>query len=124
MGPVMKGIVVALALFAVAKISVAEYFFRTSARDVIVSAYRDRAVAACRSDNRAAPVPVSVWTQSAEVRLVIGKSDLDVKLWQVDHQLWDARFRNPYLVLTAGDASGTVVCEYDVVHNSALIYRL
>jgi hypothetical protein len=120
----MKGIIVVLALFAVAKISVTEYFFRTSAREVIVAAYRDRALAACRSDSRAAPVASGTWEKTADVRLVIGKSDLDVQLWQFDHQLWDARFRNPYIVLTAGDKSGTLVCEFDVVHNAALIYRL
>ena len=123
----MRAIVYVLALFAAAKIGAAEYLFRTSARDVIVAAYRERAIQACQRDGKAAPngAAAATWMRPTDVRLVVGKSDLDVQLWQVDHHLWNARYRNPYLLLTPADEkSAGLMCEYDVVHNAALIYRL
>lgn len=56
--------------------------------------------------------------------LVIGKSGLDVNLWQVDNALWRARYRNPYLLLTAGQYSGTIYCEYDILNAAASVHRL
>lgn len=123
----MKAFVYLLALFAAMKIGAAEYFFRTSARDAIVAAYKDKAIQACQRDAKSvADAPAAIaWTRPADVRLMVGKSGLDVHLWQVDHHLWEARYRNPYLLLTPGDQKvAGVVCEYDVLHSSALIQRL
>ena len=123
----MRAVVYVLALFAAIKIGASEYLFRTSARDVIIAAYRDRAIQACQRDGKAAgsAVTPAAWSRPADVRLVMGKTGLDVPLWQLDHHLWDARYRNPYLVLTLADEKVTgVVCEYDVVHHAAVIYRM
>lgn len=122
----MRAIVYLLALAAAVKIGSAEYLFRTSAREVIVAAYRERAIQACQRDTRAAldgGASTASWTKPSDVRLSIGKSDLDVHLWQVDHHLWNARYRNPYLVLTVAGKSASLVCEYDVVHNATVITR-
>ncbi len=123
----MRAVVYVLALFAAIKIGAAEYLFRSGARDVIGSAYRERAIQACQRDGKSGtgPAALAAWSKPGEIRLVIGKSGLDVYLWQVDHQLWNARFRNPYLVIlpAEGKAQG-LVCEYDVVHNAALVSRL
>ena len=122
----MKAIVYLLALFAAIKIGSAEYLFRTSARDVIIAAYKERAVHACQRDSRTAldgTAAASSWAKPADVQLSIGKSGLDVQLWQVDHHLWNARYRNPYLVLTVSEKAASLVCEYDVVHNATVITR-
>ena len=44
---------------------------------------------------------------------------LDLNVWQVDNALWNARYRNPYLVLTAGPPAGTIYCEYDILNAAA-----
>ncbi len=62
--------------------------------------------------------------QSGAIQWVIGKSGLDVNLWQVDNALWSARYRNPYLLLTAGQYSGTIYCEYDILNAAASVHRL
>ena len=90
---------------------------------MIVAAYRERAIQACQRDAKppqgANPATAS-WSRPLDARLVIGKSDLDVYLWQVEHHLWRARYRNPYLVLTpAHDRSAGLVCEYDVMQGAS-----
>lgn len=119
----MRAIVYILALFAAFKIGAQEYLFRASARDVIVAAYRDRAIQACRGD-AGSSIPAEAWGTPAEIRLSMGKSNLDVRLWQVDHRLWNARFRNPYLLVSPGGEKGAgLVCEYDIVHKAVLMQR-
>lgn len=121
----MKAVVYVLALFAAAKIGTSEYLFRASARDVIVAAYRDRAIHACQRDTKAPAGEAVSWSRAADIRLVVGKSGFDVHLWQVDHHLWNARYRNLYLVLSlSSEKAAGLVCEYDVVHNAAQISRM
>jgi hypothetical protein len=124
----MKAVILVLGLLAAVKIGVAEYLFRAATRDVIVAAYKERAVDACRrdagKDGKGAAGAVAQWSKAADIRLVIGKSELDVYPWQIDHHLWHARYRNPYLLLSAATSGGALVCEYDVVHNAALIHRM
>ncbi len=123
----MKAVVYVLALFAAAKIGTSEYLFRASARDVIVAAYRDRAIQACQRDTKLqAPGGEAVsWSRATDIRLSVGKSGFDVHLWQVDHHLWNARYRNLYLVLSlTNEKAAGLVCEYDVVHNAAQINRM
>ena len=57
------------------------------------------------------------------MRVVIGKSDLDVWFWQVDDLMWSARYRNPYLYLNTADRLSSVQCEYDIVHGIATVFR-
>lgn len=126
----MKAAIIVLGLLAAVKIGMSEYLFRAATRDVIVSAYKDRAIDACRRDaskdarTTAAAAAASIWSKPGDIRLVIGKSDLDVYPWQVDHHLWHARYRNPYLLVSVAGQAGAMVCEYDVVHNAALIHRM
>jgi hypothetical protein len=124
--PAMKGFVLFLALLAGAKLAHQEYLFRASARDAIVGAYKDKAVSACQKDTRTPALGLSpqLWANPISINLVIGKSTLDVYLWQVDHEMWNARYRHPYLVLTAGPRSGTIYCEYDIVNAAASVHRM
>lgn len=122
----MRIIVILLGLLAAAKIGLQEHLFRSGTKDVIVGAYREKAVQACQKDPRGPALVATplVWTRPSEVRLVIGKSDLDVWFWQVDHALWNARYRNPYLFLVAGEQGNMTYCEYDVVRGVASVHRL
>lgn len=121
----MKAVVFFLAVLAMAKMGYHEYMFRIAAQDAMIAAYRERAAQACQKDQRGAQMGVSPlsWSNPASIRLVIGKSNLDVYFWQVDNERWAARYRNPYLFLSASPRS-PVHCEYDIVNASASIFRM
>jgi hypothetical protein len=121
----MRAFVVLLVMLALVKVGTNEYLFRAATSDVIVQAYRERAIAACQRDNRGQSAAAAhAWAKPASIRLVIGKSNLEVYFWQVDHALWSARFKNPYLFLTAADRPGKVYCEFDIVHGAASVFRM
>jgi hypothetical protein len=122
----MKAVVVILVLLAALKLGHQEYLYRVATRDLIVAAYKDRAVHACMAHGRSLSLGLAPqsWIHAASVRLVIGKSGLDVQFWQVDSDLWNLRYRNPFLVLTADARGGQVSCEYDIVNSAASVHRL
>lgn len=122
----MKSIVFILLLLVAAKLGYQEYLFRIAAQDAMIAAYRDRAAQACQKDARGTQMGISPlsWTNPAAIRLQIGKSGIDVYFWQVDDERWAARYRNPYLLLSAGVRAGTVHCEYDIVNAQASVTRL
>jgi hypothetical protein len=122
----MKAIAIILALLAAAKLGYHEYLFRAATRDAIIGAYREHAVQACQRDGKGHSFGVSpqAWANPKSIRLLIGKSSLDVYPWQVDDARWNARYRNPYLVLTTEQRAGAVACEYDIIHASATISRI
>lgn len=124
----LKAIVLVLALAATAKVGLKEYLFHTSASEVIAAAYRERAADSCRKHPRSNDFGLSAadaFGEDAHSSVLIGKPDLDVYLWQTDHPKWDARYRNPYLQLTAQSRTGggQVVCEYDIVNARAHLRR-
>ena len=121
----MKIVVVILAVLAAAKVGMHEFLYRAATNDVIISAYRDRAIAACAKEPRAARVALaSAWEQPGAIRLVIGKPNIDVYFWQVEHRLWNARFVNPYLVIEVAGPATQLQCEYDIVHAAATLQQL
>lgn len=121
----MKAMVVFLAFLAALKVGYQEYLYRAASSEIIVSAYRERAIAACQREPRGLQIAEPrVWSRPGQIRLVIGKSNLDVHFWQVDHALWNARFRNPYLFLAAGDRPNRVFCEFDIVNGAASVFRM
>lgn len=122
----MKAIVFFLAFLVAAKLGYQEYLFRIAAQDAMIAAYRDRAAQACQKDNRGAQLGISPlsWSNPASIRLQIGKGGVDVYFWQVDDERWAARYRNPYLLLSAGQRNGSVHCEYDIVNAQASVTRM
>ena len=122
----MRLAVIFLALLAAAKLGYQEYLFRTATRDAIIGAYKEHAVQACQKDTRSNSLGLhaQAWANPKTVRVVIGNSTLDVYPWQVDNALWNARYRNPYLFLTASQRTGTVRCEYDIINAAAAVSRM
>lgn len=122
----MKAIVILLALLAAGKIGYQEYVFRSATRDALFGAYKEHAAQACQRDARSLSLGITpqAWSNPSTIRLVIGKSALDVYPWQVDNANWNARYRNPYLYLTTGPRSARVSCEYDIVNAAASISRM
>ena len=121
----MRMVVIFLALLAAAKLGYQEYLFRSATRDAIIGAYKEHAVQACQKDSKSHSFGLSLqaWANPKSIRVVIGNSLLDVYPWQVDHALWNARYRNPYLFISAGQRSGAAYCEYDIVNAVASVYR-
>lgn len=122
----MRAIVILLALLAAAKLGYQEYLFRGATRDALIGAYKEHAVQACQKDARTQTLGMGAqaWANPKAIRLVIGKSSIDVYPWQVDDPLWNARYRNPYLLLTTSQRTATVSCEYDITNAAASVSRM
>lgn len=121
----MRIIVAILAVLAAGKVIYHEYLFRSAASDIIVAAYRDRAIRACRQRaGGTEPVSAAPLEASPDIRLGIGNPRVDVSLWDTDNALWNARYANPYLFVTSKTGARAVVCEYDVVHDRAAVGAL
>ena len=122
----MKAVVIFLALLAAAKIGYQEYLFRAATREAIIGAYKEHAVQACQKDARSHSFGLGpqAWANPKAIRLVIGRSSLDVYPWQTDHALWNARYRNPYLIVVAQERPSHVLCEYDILNGAASVYRM
>jgi hypothetical protein len=119
----MRLLVLALAILAGLKLWAQDTVYRSATQDALVAAYRDRAVAACQKEPRgAASAPAVNWSVVPDIKLVIGDSDLSVHVWEVDHELWNARYRNPYLVLSSG-AGAHYICTYDIGLGTAHVTR-
>lgn len=117
----MRIILLVIAVLAVARFATYEYLERTAKRDVIINAYKEHALAACRREASDAAASAD-WSKPASIKLTIGKSDLDVYIWQTRHRLWDARYKNAYLFVTLGKSSADVYCEYDIANDVASVH--
>lgn len=121
----MRALVLALALLATLKIWVHESAYRSATEDAIVAAYRARAAEACASVSPFATVSSDHgalgWAASDAPRVAVGNPDLRVYLWEVDHELWNARYRQPYLILAGGPTGFS--CTYDIIAGTAEVSR-
>jgi hypothetical protein len=143
----LRVFVAVLAVLAGAKVWTQERLYREGARDALLLAYRDRAIAACqmsapdapnastgraadpigRLSERAAPATTAalpLWTRPSSVSLSIGRTSAPVSIWEVNNELWPARFKHPHVVLTARDHLPYQVCEYDVIEGRAYVTQL
>ena len=116
----MRTLVILLALLATGKVAAMQWLYRSASDDVIVNAYRPRALDACGRDaRRAFGVDTSAWPTDTPIRLEIGRRTAGVHLWQVDDPAWSQSYRNPYLHLTSGTPGIKIHCAYDVVRGTA-----
>lgn len=121
----LRAAVMVLGLLATGKLVAQDYLYHSGTREVLIATYREHAIAACQKDprNQGLLANVSNWSKPGDIKVVIGKSDLEVWFWQIDNALWNARYRNPYLLLAGGDRMSNVSCEYDIVHDIASVSR-
>lgn len=123
----MRAFVLALALLAGIKVWLQDSAYKSATEEALVAAYRDRAVAACRKEGQKTRLSPELaafatdWQADTEVRLSAGNSAVQVHFWQVDHELWNARYRNLYLILTSGSVGLT--CAYEIATGTAEISR-
>lgn len=144
----MRVLVLILAALAGIKIWASNQIYRSAAEEVIVAAYRERAIAACQRDagpkdaalprdakagaslaqaqsQQAHTLAAQGWANPASIRLVIGRrgSDVSVNVWDMDNANWQARYKQAYLVLASADPAIKTACEYDVTANHATLVR-
>jgi hypothetical protein len=122
----MRLLVVILTLMAAGKVATLQWLHRAASDDVIISAYRPRALDACAAEGRrlTPPIDAAAWSAETSIRLEIGRRTRGVAVWQVDNPGWHERFRNPYLQLEAHGARAQVRCEYDIVNGTAAANRI
>jgi hypothetical protein len=121
----LRALVVALAVLAGAKIWAQDRLYRDGAQEALIRAYRERAIAACQSEQIfRAGADAPLWTRPASVDLVIGRSSVDVQIWQLRSDRWPARFKHPHVVLTLGGGEPAPVCEYDVIEGRAYVTQM
>jgi hypothetical protein len=122
----MRALVLTLALLAALKIWVQDSVYRAATEEALVTAYRTRAADACsqanplmnRSTGPEGPVD---WSADSEPHLTVGNPAIPVHIWEFDHELWNARFRQPYLILSVGRTGRA--CTYDILAGTAEITR-
>ncbi|MAI46333.1 MAG: hypothetical protein CBC34_010275 [Hyphomicrobiaceae bacterium TMED74] len=119
----VKGIIITVVLLFTGNFALQEYIRLSAKHDVIVDAFREHAIAACRQNSNE-KLRNAAWNQASQVRLSIGKSDLNVYLWQTNHRLWKARYSNAYLYITINDDKAHMHCEYDISSDMAWVYQL
>jgi hypothetical protein len=118
----MRVLVFALVLLAGAKLGAHEFLYRSATEEALIAAYGQRAIEACRGEatlrglSAAAQAPAG----PGDLKLLIGKPDLDVALWDLGNRNWQKRYRTPYLQITLGSGLGRVTCAYDVMQNTTL----
>lgn len=116
----MRIVALLLACLAIGKIAVVQWLYKSASDEVIVSAYRPRALDACGRDaQRQFGLDTAAWLKGTPIRLEIGKPNGQIHIWQVNDPAWSERYRNPYLYLTAQVTGLQVACMYDVVSGTA-----
>ena len=121
----MRKLILLLVVLATAKLGLSAYLYYDASRDVIVNAYRQRAMDACalRSRTETPAITDAAWSKPAAISLSIGKYSIPVYLWQIDNDQWNARYRNPYLFITPAGRGEKAICEYDIVNGSAILLK-
>lgn len=118
----MRALVLALALLAGLKIWIQESAYRSATEDALMLAYRAKAADACRQhETSSAGSEQAIDWSSAAARLAIGNPAVSVHIWDFDNALWNARYRQPYMVLSATEASRS--CAYDILGGTAEVSR-
>lgn len=121
----MRVFVFVLLLLVAAKVGTQQYLASTAKDEVIIAAYRERAVAACRTAARSTHIELAAsWTPPQEIRVVVGKSTLDVALWQIDNVLWETRYKTPYLLFAMMETPRPIYCQFDIAQGAASLIRL
>ncbi len=117
----MRAVVIILALLVAAKVWAQDKLHREAANEALLAAYKLRAEAACaarpQTDARGMPVAVGSvdWNTAETAEILLGNPRLSVPVWQFEHPLWDARYKNPVVRLTVGDRYSRLACDYDVM---------
>ena len=64
---------------------------------------------------------LKIWAHESAYRSATEEALVSAYRGQFDHELWDARYRQPYLIL--GDGPAGLSCTYDILAGSAEVDR-
>ncbi len=123
----MRFVVLFLAVLAGLKVWTQDRLYRSAAGEALIAAYQERAVGACqakpKADARGQPLVVGAldWSKAKADDIMFGNPAIEIAVWQVDHALWNARYRNPILRLKFEDRLTRIVCDYDVLAGQAAV---
>ena len=122
----LRNAVIVLVALIAANFAYDDYLFRSATHDVIVETFRISAADACHSNARNQKITASqaAWRNPASMKLVIGKSNLDVYFWQIDSLMWNAKYKNPYMLIVADENRSYILCEYDILNRRASVHRM
>jgi hypothetical protein len=121
----MRFIAVILILLAGGKVGYQEYLYRASTSEVMVTAFKEQAVAACQRDATAAGLADrAAWANPAQVWFGVGNPRAEVSVWQIDHARWSERYRTPFLFVSPGHARTSAVCAYDLDARRTMVLPL
>jgi hypothetical protein len=109
-------LVIGLVLLAGVKVWTQDRIYRSATSEALVEAYRMRAVEVCGKQSAKmaqAAGSANIWHAASEAEISVGNPGVDVAIWDTQNPLWDQRFRNPHLILTAA-GEPNAHCAYDL----------
>lgn len=121
----MRWVVYALAGLVALKIYMQDQMYRQATAKAIIAAYQERALAACRAVDTGQDRALAehLWAKPGDISIEIGRNDLGVALWQLDHAQWPAAYEQAYLVLSPVHAHTGFTCTYDLAGDAATVTR-
>ncbi len=122
----MRSLVIFILLLAAAKIGYQDMLYRQTLAETLVTTYRADAAKSCAREAAARNLSVSTlsWSEPEAIELSVGKNNLNMSLWQMGAELWDANARVPYLLIVARREPFRIVCEFDLMRLQASVFRL
>ena len=116
-GVTMRIVVIGLVLLAGLKVWTQDRMYRSVTGEVLIEAYRERAIEVCRKQSAKTPDAAAgtkdLWGSDSEAEVLIGNPGVDVAIWDTQNPRWEERFRHPNLILTgAGETQAR--CAYDL----------
>jgi hypothetical protein len=113
-----------VALIAAGKLGFQEYVYRSAITEALINTYRQDAVERCQRESatRNLSIGYDAWSQPESIKLTVGHATL--LAGALDGGNDEARAANPLIVLVARKTSAHLLCEFDVVRQSASVYQM
>lgn len=111
--PTLRSMLMLAAVMAGAKVWASDRFHRAIYSDAIIAAYGEKARVTCQREVvRQAPAAYASLKLTPS-GVVIGSPNVRVAFWDIDNPLWEVRYRNPHVMLTAEPLTD-LNCAFDV----------
>jgi hypothetical protein len=122
----LRSIMLLIAVLVAGKFGWQEWSYRKALTDTLLQTFRQDAVESCQKEaaNRNLKVAYLSWTKPESVKLVVGRGGADESFWQVSDDMFQTKEASPLIVIVARKLPFKVLCEFDVVRQSAAVYRM
>ncbi len=121
----MRSLLLIVAMLAAAKFGWQEWSDRSAMAETLINTYRQDAIEACQKEanSRNLKADTVSWRKPEAVTLVIGSGTAEESFWQVSDDMFRTKPATPMIVIVARRLPYKLLCEYDVVRQTAAIYR-